>query len=891
MPSTTRCPQCRTALTILDPRPAQPVICPACKHTWTYAGQSSQPPPGPAAPAHPEPLSLDDEPAEGESRARPRGKGLLVPVALVGGLILLVGGAAAGLLLAGRKTETADEPPGGGAAASQPAAGGGAEPAKALGGEQVYQRLLKSTVLVITPDGLGSGVVVHAGRRLVLTNHHVAGGHARVVVLFPADDAKGQLVTNVEHYAKNARQLGVPAKVLDATPRKDLAVLELERLPADARAVAFAPRPAPTGSAVYSVGASGIDRNLLWKLTTGVVSGRSEREAATASGTVSAMILETSAGVNPGDSGGPVVNDRAELVGVVAHYDRRQRDVSGNIDLVEVNDFLRGVARKGGWTWEPPSSAAPEPPANDSADVKRLVALLADPDAGKRLAAVRRLAALGADAHPAVPDLLPRLDDPDGRVRVAAAEALEKVGPPGPADAPALDAALRSGGPNARLVALRFYADPARKVPEPLLPEVVKGLSDTLAEARKAAVQALGNYGPGCKPRALAGLLNRLADDDPAVAAEAARVVPTLAPFGESDRPALVSRLANGKAVVRLAAATALAADAPDAATATRWFRSTLTDVDARVRSKAVEALARWGPKVKDCLPDLLTRLADDSPAVAATAAKAVVAVDGGPEVVAGLAKALGPGEARAEVRDAAAEAVLTLEFPDAESGVPVLVLAIGVRKPDTRSAALARLAKYGAAAKPALPAIRDRLGDGEPVVRVAALKALAAFGPDAADAVPAVAALLDGKQPDAVAVAAAEALGGLGPKAVEPLTRALEAKLPGEALVRVCEGLGRFGKDARSAGPALLDAVTKQRPLAELAVTARAAVADGKPWEPDPVAAAVARLGGDEVAKRLCEWSAFETKTVGGAKTRVAVRGDGAMLWGTRPADHVLDG
>jgi S1-C subfamily serine protease len=52
------------------------------------------------------------------------------------------------------------------------------------------------------------------------------------------------------------------------------------------------------------------------------------------------MILETDVPTNPGDSGGPVLNDRGQLVGVISHYAARQRQVSGNIDLEEVRNFV-----------------------------------------------------------------------------------------------------------------------------------------------------------------------------------------------------------------------------------------------------------------------------------------------------------------------------------------------------------------------------------------------------------------------------------------------------------------------------------------------------------------------------------------------------------------------
>jgi hypothetical protein len=255
--------------------------------------------------------------------------------------------------------------------------------------------------------------------------------------------------------------------------------------------------------------------------------------------------------------------------------------------------------------------------------------------------------------------------------------------------------------------------------------------------------------------------------------------------------------------------------------------------------------------------------------------------IGGRAETVTPLVDLLQYPDARAEVKAAAADALLTLDLGDAETGVPVLLLILRAEKPETRAAALTKLATFGKKAKAAFNPIIARLDDTDPGVRVAALRALAPFGSDAADTIPTVAALLDGKQPETVAVAAAETLGKLGPKAIGPLTKALEAKLPKDSLARVCEGLGGFGKDAQSAGPALLDALAKQPALSALAAEASNGVGTRRqPWAPDPVAYAVATIGGDKVAKQLTDWTAFESKTINGVKTRVATKGDVAMLW-----------
>ena len=99
----------------------------------------------------------------------------------------------------------------------------------------------------------------------------------------------------------------------------------------------MANQPAITGSTVYSIGNSELDDGLLWRLTRGTVRGRAIRTLQNGS---ECTILETDAPVNPGDNGGPLVNDRAELVGVVSHFLLDQQLVSGNIDILVLKPFL-----------------------------------------------------------------------------------------------------------------------------------------------------------------------------------------------------------------------------------------------------------------------------------------------------------------------------------------------------------------------------------------------------------------------------------------------------------------------------------------------------------------------------------------------------------------------
>lgn len=213
--------------------------------------------------------------------------------------------------------------------------------ALALSGEQVYQKLVSSSVFLITPTGAGTGFVVNIDKRLVITNYHVVGRENEVAILFPMYDSSGELITDAGAYRKQRREIAVKGEVIARDATKDLALIRVEKIDAKASAASLATKPAATGSTLFSVGGSGVGENLLWRLTKGTVRGRVQRRQQAEFGTIDCMILESDAPLNHGDSGGPVMNDRGELVAVVSHGSAQQRQVSGNIDVEEVKKFLK----------------------------------------------------------------------------------------------------------------------------------------------------------------------------------------------------------------------------------------------------------------------------------------------------------------------------------------------------------------------------------------------------------------------------------------------------------------------------------------------------------------------------------------------------------------------
>src|SRR5262245_11854173 len=72
----------------------------------------------------------------------------------------------------------------------------------------------------------GTGVLVDARRRLLVTNFHVVEKRPDVIVFFPSFQG-GDVVTDPEHYKQNLERLAVRGKVLYAEARHDLAVVQL----------------------------------------------------------------------------------------------------------------------------------------------------------------------------------------------------------------------------------------------------------------------------------------------------------------------------------------------------------------------------------------------------------------------------------------------------------------------------------------------------------------------------------------------------------------------------------------------------------------------------------------------------------------------------------------
>jgi serine protease Do len=207
----------------------------------------------------------------------------------------------------------------------------------------LYNKTLQSTVLVATPNSAGTGWVVDAEKKLVITNKHVVGKSDVAMVIFPIFK-DGEVVTDLTTYQQQQRK-AIKGKVIARDEKRDLALVQLESLPEGVRALPLAKRSATKDDAVLSIGNSGIvaaagQQPTLWKMRTGKVAAKGFIKITyqNTGDNLEVSMINSNLGVKSGDSGGPVVNSAGELVAVTSGA---SGSISLAIDITEVRTFLQ----------------------------------------------------------------------------------------------------------------------------------------------------------------------------------------------------------------------------------------------------------------------------------------------------------------------------------------------------------------------------------------------------------------------------------------------------------------------------------------------------------------------------------------------------------------------
>jgi S1-C subfamily serine protease len=163
----------------------------------------------------------------------------------------------------------------------------------------VYQAIQPSVVFISTErpgdsknEGLGAGVVVNDTGAILTARHVVAGATAIHITFADGTTANGTVVSE--------------------QPENDIAVLSADQSP-EVIVPAVLGGGVQVGDEAFAVGHP---LGLTDSLSAGVVSGLN-RTVPAADGTTMKGLIQFDAAVNPGNSGGPLLNKAGQVVGIV----------------------------------------------------------------------------------------------------------------------------------------------------------------------------------------------------------------------------------------------------------------------------------------------------------------------------------------------------------------------------------------------------------------------------------------------------------------------------------------------------------------------------------------------------------------------------------------------
>jgi len=197
----------------------------------------------------------------------------------------------------------------------------------------LYQQVNPAVVYILTTQGSGSGFVYDAQGHIV-TNRHVVANSNQFEVVFASGERRA-------------------AGLVGADADSDLAVLQVNDLPAGVSPLSLAEGDVQVGQLVVAIGNPFGEQG---SLSLGVVSGlgrslRSQRSSAGSSLAYSLpSVIQTDAPINPGNSGGPLLNLAGEVVGVnsaIASTSGVNSGVGFSVPVAAVRQFVPDLIATG----------------------------------------------------------------------------------------------------------------------------------------------------------------------------------------------------------------------------------------------------------------------------------------------------------------------------------------------------------------------------------------------------------------------------------------------------------------------------------------------------------------------------------------------------------------
>jgi putative serine protease PepD len=178
---------------------------------------------------------------------------------------------------------------------------------------QIYQRdstgVVAIKAITATGEDEGTGIVLNE-KGLILTNDHVIAG-----------------ATSISVEANGSSSMTRTAKVVGEEANQDLALISVEPSGLGLKALTLASSsPVQVGDSVYAIGNPyGLEETF----THGIVSALG-REISAPDGSKITGAIQTDAALNPGNSGGPLLNEEGEVIGVNSQIASDAASVAGS---------------------------------------------------------------------------------------------------------------------------------------------------------------------------------------------------------------------------------------------------------------------------------------------------------------------------------------------------------------------------------------------------------------------------------------------------------------------------------------------------------------------------------------------------------------------------------
>lgn len=210
------------------------------------------------------------------------------------------------------------------------ASGSSAPSGEALSTGDVAELIKPSTVLIYASDtgsyGYGTGFFI-GSNGYIATNYHVVQGRTYYSVTLYSGEK-------------------LEAEVIGYSEADDLAVLKIPGYGYPVPAIGNSDALRVGDKAIAIGNPSGADAP--WSTTQGIVSALNREVTVTGTNTIEALtMIQTDAALNPGNSGGPLCNDRGEVIGIVA---RKMTDYEGVSFAIPINgamEILTAIMKTG----------------------------------------------------------------------------------------------------------------------------------------------------------------------------------------------------------------------------------------------------------------------------------------------------------------------------------------------------------------------------------------------------------------------------------------------------------------------------------------------------------------------------------------------------------------